>query len=193
MNKFWISCALLMASTIGFSKNNEKVSKEIQQAQQAAPIQVTKDASIRVWENGSFKEVVKGTNGFTCLVLKTPQGRFEPSCLNSQAMAFVFHTYEYHTKMRYQGVPEEIILKNLKKMSVTAELPAPVEGAIVYMQSENNVYERNGKLSSVPPHLMFFTGKLANNGYGFDGLPDYPGVFQGYPHLSALIVKKTKN
>ncbi len=183
-----ISCAVFAEDT------NMQFAREIEQAKEAAPPKITQNASVRVWDDGKFKEVIKGTNGFTCLVMQNPEGRFEPSCLNRQAMAFVFATYEYHTRLRYQGVPQKIIMQNLKKMSESGELPPSAEGAIVYMQSNNNRFDLDGgKVVEVPPHLMFFTGKLGENVYGFKGLPGYPRLFQGYPHLSALVVPKSLN
>ena len=62
---------------------------EIAAASEAAPSHITGNATFMIFREGRFETISKGTNNFTCLVMRNPQGRFEPACLNEEAMSSV--------------------------------------------------------------------------------------------------------
>ena len=62
------------------------IQREILLASKAAPTYITNSASYMIFQNGKFELIKQGENNFTCLVVRNPEGRFEPACFNEQAM-----------------------------------------------------------------------------------------------------------
>ncbi len=172
--------------------------QEITAAREAAPLNVTKEASYRVWENDRFVQKIKGTNEFVCLVLTDEKGRYEPSCLNQAAMHSVYPVYEYQTRQLARGMSIQNIYKNIKAMSVNQTLPAPDPGALVYMMSsKNKFYDHfSQKLIDVEPHVMLYLPKLNASSLGLT-LENYnqyglPMFYDEYPHLSVVHINTDK-
>lgn len=172
--------------------------QEITAAREAAPLNITKEASYRVWENDRFVPKITGTNEFVCLVLTDEKGRYEPSCLNQAAMRSVYPVYEYQTRQLARGMSIQDIYKNIKKMSVNQKLPAPDPGALVYMMSPSNTFydHFSQKLIDVKPHVMLYLPQLNASSLGFSldnhnkyGLPMF---YDEYPHLSVIHISTDK-
>ena len=183
MNKLFAILFLISSSTFA-----TKQSIELEQAKEAAPAHITKDASYMVWQKNHFELVVKGTGEFVCLVLHDPQGRYEPSCLNQAAMKAVFPVYEFQTKQLYQGVAFEKILEEIKKFGGTERFPKPEPGALVYMMSpKNKFYDPFGKkLLDIAPHVMLYYPKIKAESLGFNNQDGLPMFYDEYPHLSVI-------
>jgi hypothetical protein len=162
---------------------------EIADAREAAPSHITANATFMIFRDGRFQTIQKGTNPFTCLVMRDPLGRFEPSCLNREAMASVFLTYEYQTKRLYEGSDMKNVLAEIKARFDEGKLPTAATGALVYMMSaRNGTYGKNGeRLAVVPPHQMYFMPRIADDTYSLERGKS-PYLWQGYPHMSCLIV-----
>ena len=172
-----------------FAKN-----AEIEQAKEAAPEHITKNASFMVWEEDRFTLVKKGSNEFVCLVLTDGQGRYEPSCLNAAAMKSVFPVYEYQAKMLIKGVAIEKIYKEIESESNTSKFPSPSPGALVYMMSpKNKFYDHfNGKLMAIKPHIMLYFPVIKEQSLGFNNKNGLPMFYNEYPHLSVVHIHTEK-
>jgi len=167
--------------------------QEVTFASEAAPNHITDSASFVMFRDGKFKTIKKGSNGFTCLVVRNPHGRFEPACLNEPATESVLPTLEYHTARLYAGATKKQVMEEIAKKFEMNELPTAKIGALVYMMSQNNkaYLEDINKLIPFPPHQMYFMPKLSDDVFSLAEStfsPGSPWLFQEYPHMSSLII-----
>lgn len=183
---FLLVVMVLTESSIALT---DKERQEILEASEAAPAHIVDAASFMMLYDGKFEVVKSGSNNFTCLVMRNPQGRFEPACLNEEAMASVFPTYQYHTARLYEGLSETEVLAEIEQKFKNGELPTAAVGSLVYMMSaRNGFYTDDGKqISSFPPHQMYFLPKITDQTFSLTG-QDNLMLWQGYPHMSCLIV-----
>ncbi len=182
---------VLLTAMVDAMPDEEK--QEIAYASEAAPKHITDSASFVMFRDGTFKTIKKGSNNFTCLVMRNPNGRFEPACLNKQAMNTVLPTFEYHTARLYAGVSTKQVMDEIAKKFEADELPTAETGALVYMMSSNNqaYLEESDELISFPPHQMYFMPRLSADVFSLGGStfsPGSPWLFQEYPHMTSLIV-----
>jgi len=153
------------------------VEKQIKLAQSAAPLGVSRDATVMIaGEDGNLMEAKKGTNGFVCLPDIDGQEVPDPVCLDQAA---------------YQWV-----------MDLMANKPKPTNTApgIAYMARGGWHWEKDGKIVmdknekgakrvGEPPHWMIL--------WPFDpkasGLPSRPEkfgtyvMFEGTPYAHLMI------
>ena len=141
-----------------------------------------------VWEEDRFVTKVEGTNGFVCLVLRDPFGRYEPSALNEAAMKSVFPVYEYQTRELAKGKSIDEILAAIEAKAKSGEFPAPEPGAIVYMMSPKNKYYNfwSKTLDDIEPHIMLYYPKLDGDQLGFTGEKGLPMFYNEYSHMSVV-------
>lgn len=188
-----IVASLLCISSIIIGSNSHALTdsdlKEIERAAQGAPNRITDNASFMVFRDGFFKLVKKGSNNFTCMVIKNPDGRFEPSCFNKPAMDSVFYSYQMEMKLLYEGVGPEVVQKALLVAFNQGKLPTAKPASLVYMMSPNNKYydHHHKKLGDSPIHQMYYYPRINNETFNLG--PGNPWLCQCFPHLSALIVE----
>lgn len=186
--KTFIQFALMGMTSLCQLSRAADWSLEIQFASQAAPSHITDNASFMAFERGKFKLVKRGSNNFTCLVVRNPEKRFEPACLNEEAMRSIFPTYELHMALREKGMSDSQALEEIRRQFEDGQLPTAETASLVYMMSANNrgYNPETESLEEIPPHQMYFFPKLADETFRLGGGP--PWLWQGYPHLSSLIV-----
>lgn len=182
---------VLVAAEADAMTDQEK--QEVTYASEAAPNHITDSATFVIFRDGKFQTIKKGSNDFTCLVVRNPNGRFEPACLNKPAMETVLPTLEYHTARLYDGASTKQVMGEIAKKFEKDELPTAKVGALVYMMSKNNqaYLEDTDELISFPPHQMYFMPKLSADVFSLAEStfsPGSPWLFQEYPHMSCLIV-----
>ncbi len=177
----------LLLPSIGHSFNVGDA-KTIKNASEAAPEHITSAATILKFTGTEFIPIQKGTNNFTCFTVTEPKGRFEPACLNKEAMRSVFPTYALHMKLMYKGFSYTETSKKLGAAYKKGEIPTAETAALVYMMSPNNiVYDpKTDAVRPFPTHQMYFYPKLENETFSLKKGP--PWLWQGFPHMSALIV-----
>lgn len=162
--------------------------KIIAMASEGAPNNVTSSATIMKFVSGEFQIIRKGDNNFTCMVISDPQGRYEPSCFNDEAMNSVFPTYQFQMKHLYLGKSHDVVNELIEDEFKKGNLPTADHGSLVYMMSPNNKWFNAdiNKLQPTPVHQMYYYPKLPEKTFSLSS----KGVFmwQGYPHLTALIV-----
>ncbi|MCG8412920.1 MAG: hypothetical protein MI746_01765 [Pseudomonadales bacterium] len=182
---------LFAATTVA---NTEfSIEAEIAAAAEAAPPHITAAATYLAFEQDHFQTLRTGTNNFTCLVIRDPQGRFEPACLNEEAMRSVFPTYALEMKLLYAGTPPSAIKQRLADAYSAGQIPTAEPGAIVYMMSQNNLNYNAATeiLAPTPVHQMYYFPKMPDETFSLTAnLP--VRLWQGFPHLSALIVDISK-
>ena len=167
---------------------NASQQETIALASQGAPAHITANASFMEFDGKQFNLIREGSNQFTCMVIGDPLGRFEPSCFNSQAMQSVFPVYSLQMQLLYSGHSHEEANEMMAAAYTQGKFPAVESGALVYMMSPNNlIYNATQKkLVPTPVHQMYFFPKLDDQAFALEG--KNPRLWQGFPHLSALIV-----
>jgi hypothetical protein len=169
-------------------KEQESIKKEIQQASEAAPVHIVEHASFMRFVDGEFRSVKTGSNGFTCLVVREPLGRYEPTCFNPPAMKSVFYTYQMHMKYLYMGYDYSQTYQKLVQAFEHKKLPLPEPASLVYMMSPNNqnYYPQSKTVKKGMAHQMYFYPKLTDETFSLAS--GGPFLWQGFPAMSALIV-----
>lgn len=177
--------SLFLTSTFSIELNDQQI---ISMASEAAPDNVTSNATIMKFADGKFHTIRTGSNNFTCMVVSNPNGRYEPSCFNEEAMRSVFPTYQYEMSQLYQGKNQETVNQLINSEFKKGKLPSAEHGALVYMMSPNNKWydEKSNSLKPTPVHQMYYYPKLSNETFSLSSKDVF--MWQGYPHLTALIV-----
>ena len=180
-----VAMVLLVFSGLAFGESD---TQEMLLASEGGPDHITDDASFMKFENGKFVYIKRGTNNFTCLVMREPKGRFEPACLNAEAMRSVFPTYQLNLNLLYSGHSYDETYQEIEKRFKEGQIPTAEAGALVYMMSPNNrrYIPSSDSFVNMPPHQMYFYPKLTNETFSLKSGP--PWLYQGFPHMSVLIV-----
>jgi hypothetical protein len=139
--------------------------EEIALARSAAPGTISDSATVLVMTRTGFVEAARGSNGFTCVVLRSFSGALNdpgfwnppvraPHCFNPPAARTVLPAMLHQAKLVLSGVPRADIAPRLRRAYAGGEFSKPAPGAMAYMLSP-----RQYLLDDDPhwlPHLMFF-------------------------------------
>ncbi len=138
---------------------------EIALARSAAPKSVSDSATVLVMTREGLVEAARGSNGFTCFVLRSfssgladsafwnPRLR-APHCLNAPAVATVLPEIRKRVEWVLAGVALPEIAARTRRGYASGEFPLPTPGAMAYMLSPSQYL-----VDSDPhwmPHLMFY-------------------------------------
>lgn len=166
-------------------------SDEVEAARLGAPLEISEEASISVWKNNKYVEVIKGTNEFTCLVWADHLGTYEPSCFNKEAMQAILPVYEFQRRSLAHGADIKEIHNQIKSKFEQGEFSYPNAGALVYMMHSNNKFFNHfeKKLIDVPPHIMLYYPRLKRESLKLNGKLGLPHFYSDYHHLSVIHVK----
>jgi hypothetical protein len=152
---------------------------EVALARSAAPAAVSDSATVLVLTRTGFVEAAHGTNGFTCLVLRSFSGRLDdpafwnprvraPMCFNPPAARTVLPPMLTVAEWVLSGTSTTELAARIKHAFATHDFPMPAPGAMAYMLSSKQYL-----LDDDPhwmPHLMFFYDKsLPATAWGADG------------------------
>jgi hypothetical protein len=138
---------------------------EIALARTAAARAVSDSATVMVLTRTGFVEAAHGTNGFTCLVLRSFDGIIgdpdfwnprvrAPHCFNPPAVRTVLPASLKRGEWIMAGVSPAEIVTRTDRAYASHEIPAPAPGAMIYMQSPAQ-YLQDGMPHNWKPHLMF--------------------------------------
>jgi hypothetical protein len=155
---------------------------EIAMAQSAAPAAIAKDADVMVLERHGYETVVKGKNGFVCMVERSWTAGFDfpefwnpklrgPICFNAAAARTYLPLTIKKTEWALAGLSRTQIADNLKTALDKKELPSLEPGAMCYMLSKQGYL--NDEVGHWHPHLMFFIPHVGAETWGAN-LPDSP-------------------
>lgn len=159
-------------------------SEEITLARSAAPASVSGDAEVLVLGVRGYESVVKGKNGFVCLVERSWFASFEdsefwnpknrsPICLNAAAASTVLPVDLEKTQWALAGVSKTEMIARSKSSPSAHQAPAP--GSMGYMMSKQG--HLNDSVGHWHPHLMFFQPHTAVSDWGAN-LPGSPVLGQ---------------
>ena len=139
---------------------------EIALARSAAPGSISDGAEVMVLGHEGYKTVVRGTNGFLCIVERSwGQGTQEaefwnpkmraPHCFNAQAARSFAPIYLMKTKLVLAGKSQTEIAHAISTALDNKELPALEPGAMAYMMSKQQYLNDRG--TRWRPHVMFYS------------------------------------
>jgi hypothetical protein len=138
---------------------------EVALARSAAPKNVSDAATVLVLTRSGYVEAARGTNGFTCLVLRSFAGAFTdptfwnarvraPNCMNPPASRTVLAEMKKRAEWILAGVDTSEIAKRTKAAYASHEMPLPAEGSMTYMLSP--LQHLGDTKPHWMPHVMFF-------------------------------------
>lgn len=171
---------------------------EITLARSAAPESISQDAEVMVLGRRGYETVVKGKNGFVCVVERSwtagtgdpdfwnPKVR-APICFNPPAVRSQLPLTLKKTEVILASRSEDQMSEAVKAAFDSKELPTPESGAMCYMMSKQGyLSDRNGHWR---PHLMFFLPPTDPATWGA-GLPGSPvmGIKDTPGHLTLFLI-----
>jgi hypothetical protein len=153
-------------------------------ARSAAPDSISRDAEVMVLGRRGYETVVKGKNGFVCMVQRSwaagiddpdfwnPKLR-SPICLNAPAARSFLPLTIKRTELILAGRSKDQMFAAIQAAIDKKKLPAQESGAMCYMMSKQGyLSDRDGRWH---PHLMFFVPLTEPAVWGA-GLPGSPVV-----------------
>jgi hypothetical protein len=140
-------------------------SAEIALARSAAPVSISQDAEVMVLGRHRYETVVKGKNGFVCMVERSWTAGIDdpgfwnpklrgPICFNPAAVRSYMPQTIMKTESILSGRSKAQMFEDLKVALDNKKLPPPESGAMCYMMSKEQYLGDEG--GHWHPHLMFF-------------------------------------
>jgi hypothetical protein len=148
---------------------------EIAMARSAAPASISGGAEVLVLGRDGYATVVKGANGFVCLVERSFAAAVDfpefwnprirgPICVNPEAAKTYLQVVQMEAKLVMEGRSKAEIAAALQSAWERKELTEPGAGAMSYMMSKQQY------LGDEPgmwhPHLMWFAAGNAAGSWG---------------------------
>jgi hypothetical protein len=132
---------------------------EVVLARSAAPKRVTDSARVLVLTRTGYVEAARGTNGFTCLVMRSFLGGLEdpgywspkvraPACFNPPASRTVLQESLKRAEWVMAGESQKEIAARTDRAYASRQFPLPAAGAMAYMLSHDQY------LGDTDPHWM---------------------------------------
>jgi len=171
---------------------------EIALARSAAPESVSANAEILALTLRGFETVVKGTNGFVCMVARSWSAEYDdpdfwnpgvhaPICYNALAARSQVAATIKRTETVLAGGSKAQVREAVKSAIERGELPTAEAGAMAYMLSRQQYLSESD--GAWRPHLMFFMPDTDPKrwGAGRGSLP-IMGIEQPDEHLTVFLV-----
>jgi hypothetical protein len=174
-------------------------SAEIAMARSAAPPSISDDAEVMVLGRHGYEIVVKGKNGFVCLVERSWMSPFDfaqfwnpkmrgPICFNPPAVRSILPFTFKRTELVLSGMSKEQMIEAIKASDAKG-MPALEPGAMSYMMSPQGYL--NDEARHWVPHLMFYVPLTDGKSWGAD-LPGTPVMmnpqFQGLEPITEYMI-----
>jgi hypothetical protein len=154
---------------------------EIALARSAAPPSISGNASVMVLDRGGYVPAGTGSNGFTCLVLRSWTAGFSdpifwdarvrgPVCYNPSAVRSVLPQVLERAQWVMAGLPKAEMQARARTSPAVNRAPEP--GSFGYMMSKDQ-FISTGANPHWHPHLMFYQAHATSADWGAD-LPGSP-------------------
>jgi len=152
--------------------------EEIALARSAAPPSISADADVLVLGDHGYETVVKGKNGFVCLVLRSWTAGFDdpvfwnpkirgPACLNAAAVRSVLPHILERAQWASAGVSQSEMLARTKAQLASHSYVMPEPGAMCFMMAKGQYLSDNGS-HHWHPHVMFYISNEHTVDWGLD-------------------------
>lgn len=164
---------------------------EVALARSAAPAWVSDSATVLYLTRTGYVEAAKGTNGWTCLVVRNYEASLDdftpwslvalraPHCLNQAAVRSVLPEMKARAQLVMSGLKAEEVARRIKAEFRSGQLKQAEPGAMAYMMSRQQSLNP-GSDPAWKPHVMFYqptTAHAAQFGVG----PDLNAPVAGTP------------
>jgi hypothetical protein len=176
----------------------EDRASEIALARSAAPESISRDAEVLVLGRHGYETVIKGKNGFVCMVERSWTAPIDdpsfwnpklrgPLCLNPAAARSYLPRTIKKTDLILAGRTKAQMIETVVAAIDNNELPAMEPGAMCYMLSKQGYL--NDRAGHWHPHLMFFVSQADPAAWGAD-LPGSPiiAVNDTWEHLTTFLI-----
>jgi hypothetical protein len=174
-----LSPALLQAQGNDVSKFlDADRAAEVALARTAAPRHVSDSATVLFLTPAGYEQVTKGTNGFTCVVIRefampytdpvkwNPRVR-APHCFNAAATTSVLHQMVEVSKWVVTGVSHDEVLNRTERNFRNRSFAMPGPGAMAYMLSPKQYLADDHP--HWMPHMMFYYERASQPASKFGG------------------------
>lgn len=159
--------ALLCAQDqIDRSKYLDDRTVEVAMARSAAPKRISDSATVLYLTRAGYVEAAKGTNGFTCLVVREYEASLTdikawqqvqnraPHCMNPAASRTILQEMKYRAELVLGGASIDTVRARVTAAFASGRLKSAEPGAMAYMMSKHQ------HLANTPsqwvPHVMFY-------------------------------------
>ncbi len=172
-------------------------SAEIALAKSAAPTSISSNAEVMVLGRDGYKQVVRGTNGFVCMVERSWTAGFGdpgfwnpkirgPICFNPPAVRTYLPLVIKRTQLALAGKSETEMLDAINSALDKKELPELEAGAMSYMLSKQGYLD--DQAGHWHPHLMFWVERTEPKDWGA-GMPGSPVIAaEEIPHRLTIFM-----
>jgi hypothetical protein len=148
---------------------------EIQLARSAAPVSISRDATILVLGRQGYEKAVEGKNGFVCMVGRSWTAAFDwpefwnpkvkaADCMNPEAARSILPIIFLRSRMVMAGRSKAEIVSAVKAAFANKQLPDLESGAMDYMMSKSSYLTDEGGHNL--PHLMWYTALADGKDWG---------------------------
>ena len=155
---------------------------EVALARSAAPARIADSATVLVLTDGGYVRAAAGTDGFTCLVVRSFTAPLNdpdfgnpriiaPHCFNAAASRTTLQEILQRSAWIMHGVPAAEVAARTRRWYAAGRFPTPAPGAMAYMQSPKQSLSAQG--SHWLPHVMFFYDQRRTDAAAF-GAGDPP-------------------
>ena len=166
---------------------------QIELALQAAPKEVSSNATIWILGKAGYEKVREGTNGFNCLISRERMDTMEPECFDAETSATSMQVTLFQEAERAKGKSEEAIDKEIEAGYKSGKFKAPSKAGIIYMMSDHN-YVLNpgtGKIIRFPGHYMFPAPYITYKDLGSPNGKGVPYIVaEGKPNALVIVVPR---
>jgi hypothetical protein len=156
----------------------------------AGPLTVSREADVYVMGREGFKKDVEGSNGWSCLVVRSAANKIQlaPHCLNPQATETVLPALLLEGALQARGLDAEAIEAEWQRRWREGSLPMPAGPAYAYMLSSGQRLGPQG--GRFKPHFMLYVPYASNASIGGDPTNQafpFVGPYENHP-LSTIVI-----
>jgi hypothetical protein len=166
--------------------------QEIQMALDAGPEHLRAAASVYVFEKDGYRQVRKGTNGFTCLVNRDGNQKrdndLKPTCWDAEGSRTIVPVMLRVGELIARSASAEEIQRDIEAGFASGKFSSPKKAGIAYMLAGDIQFDRRTRQITkmiFPPHYMIYSPGVTNADIGMETKPtasrfDMPRVTTGY-------------
>jgi hypothetical protein len=174
--------------------------REVALALSAAPSDISEHASVYVLERNGYVLARKGSNGFTCLVVRDYPQDLAPVCHDPEGTRTVVPRLLREAELRAQGKSEQQIREEINEGLRTGKFRVPQRVGVAYMLSSEAMgfVPELGRAIPVRPHVMFYAPYLRNEDIGAQApkpqdFPYYPFVMSDGEFNAYILMRVPDN
>ncbi len=133
-------------------------STEIRLAREAASPSISRDADVYVFQDGTFKRTVTGSNGFACMVGRdTRAPSLFPMCFDPEGARTLMRREMMKVELMAAGVPLDAVIPKVDSAAHDGRVHYPKTTSLTYMMSSHQVlYDGDKNIGAAHSHVMIY-------------------------------------